>query len=232
MKSEATLAFSASVPDAFRYRDSERNGRRPTELIDDSPERDSERERRSPPVAGNTTHAHARCRACDSTVHASAHDRESAGFTHAFDDGHTKTPIDFDCPRDDCAAKAGERCSAGIRSGFHSVRSALCPDPDPKCAQTMNHVTKARCKSRRSLHTGVDLNCPGDPRRVFKYEVPRGQVSLSAGEVDLLDKLVRGTLHGRSMERALTHPDMHGLRAKVNGLSAQVARRHAERGDG
>lgn len=201
MKSEATLDFSAAVPEAFRYRGSARDGRRPPELIDDSVGCESERERPSPPDAGKTTHAHAT--------------------------SDTETPLDFICPH--CNAIPGQPCRG--TSWTHSVRSALCPDQDPKCATTMNHVTKARCKSRRSVHIGDDLNCPGDPRRTFQYATPRGMVSFSEGEVDLLDKLVRGALHGRSMDAAARHPEMHGLRAKVNGLSAQVARRHAERGD-
>ena len=140
---------------------------------------------------------------------------------------NVKTPIDFDCPH--CDAPIGESCRG--TSWTHSVRAALCPDPDPKCAATLNWVTKARCKSRRSVHTGPDLDCPGDSGRVFQSATPRGTASFSEGEVELLDKLVRGALHGRSMEAAARHPEMPGLRAKVNGLSAQVARRHAERGD-
>lgn len=77
---------------------------------------------------------------------------------------------------------------------------------------------------------GEDLTCP-DGGGTFAFAIPRGQASFTESEVVLLDKLVRGVLHGRELDAALAQDAFPSLRAKVNGLSAQVARRKAERGD-
>ena len=227
------IEFSASVPNAFRFRGADR--RRLGELMNNFRGEPGDGEAGEGALAsldrGNPTHAHARCGACDSTKHAASHDRESSSFSHDYvAPDAPKTPLDFDCPH--CTSLAGEKCydaGGGVNGGFHSLRSVLAPNPDPACTQLAG-LNNKRCKAPRSEH-GPDRKCPNGSGRSYLAATPRGTTSFTEVEVDLLDKIVRGALHGRSMEAAAGHDSMHSLRGKVNGLKAQVARRRAERGD-
>lgn len=102
-------------------------------------------------------------------------------------------------------------------------------DVDPRCnARHSKHAR--RCRVPISGHTGAELKCPrGDG--TFIHSPIRGGTSFTEEQILLLDAIVLGALHGRSLDAAPSQPAWHGLRAKVNGLKAQVARRRAERGD-
>ena len=105
-------------------------------------------------------------------------------------------------------------------------------EADMKCRAK---IRASRCGARRREHIGDDLECPNGSGATFlRYDeavrTVRGQNSFLYDEVELLEKIVIGTLHRRSLDAARSHPAFDRLVGRVDTLSAQVKKRRAELG--